>query len=57
MMMKRELHTFIIGSVLFLPHAGINRNQSKKVAIVYKVTRSILQILFYLKKSKYQCLN
>ena len=34
-----------------------NRNQSKKVAIVYKVTRSILQILFYLKRSKYQCLN
>ena len=55
MMMKRELHTFIIGSVLFFTACG--DNQSKKVAIVYKVTRSILQILFYLKRSKYQCLN
>ena len=44
--------------VLFLVFRDAkNRNQSKKVAIVYKVTRSILQILFYLKKSKYQCLN
>ena len=44
--------------VLFLVFRDAkNRNQSKKVAIVYKVTRSILQILFYLKRSKYQCLN
>ena len=44
--------------VLFLVFRDAkSRNQSKKVAIVYKVTRSILQILFYLKRSKYQCLN
>lgn len=57
MMMKRELHTFIIGSVLFFTACGDKQESEQKVAIVYKVTRSILQILFYLKKSKYQCLN